>query len=306
MCLLVQQPASTQFSDEFILDVYNKNKDGIGVMYADAGHVVVRKYLPKTGKQFLDFYRQYIDSRDCIWHARMQTHGDIDLDNWHPYKVTDKIWMAHNGILSSGNDNDPKKSDTWHFIHNVIEPVLAYDPDRLMRPEYQAFLGDLIGSTNKFGFMNAHGNAVIINRSAGVTYQGAWLSNTYAWSATKFGVGSRPKSTYTSYNNSKYWGAGYYDWDSGFTYDKEGLQDPDGPDTNVTIKPVVRAAYNSWLNNGLQTWVYQAPEKAARLISYWYEESEEQVEELIWDEPETAVELIADLFDNDGLNPAQL
>ena len=306
MCLLVQQPASTQFSDEFILDVYNKNKDGIGVMYADAGHVVVRKYLPKTGKQFLDFYRQYIDGRDCIWHARMQTHGDIDLDNCHPYKVTDKIWMAHNGILSSGNDNDPKKSDTWHFIHNVIEPVLAYDPDRLMRPEYQAFLGDLIGSTNKFGFMNAHGNAVIINRSAGVTYQGAWLSNTYAWSATKFGVGSRPKSTYTSYNNSKYLGAGYYDWDSGFTYDKEGLQDPDGPDTNVTIKPVVRAAYNSWLNNGLQTWVYQAPEKAARLISYWYEESEEQVEELIWDEPETAVELIADLFDKDGLNPAQL
>lgn len=306
MCLLVQQSASTQFSDEFILDVYNKNKDGIGVMYADSGNVVVRKFLPKNPAQFLDFYRTYVGGRDCIWHARMQTHGDIDLDNCHPYKVTDKLWMAHNGILSSGNDNDPKKSDTWHFIHNVIEPVLAYDPDRLMRPEYQAFLGDLIGSTNKFGFMDAHGNAVIINRSAGVTYQGAWLSNTYAWSASKFGVGSRPKSTYSSYGNSKYWGAGYYDWDSGFTYDKEDLQDPDGPDTNVTIKPVVRAAYNSWLNNGLQSWVYQAPEKAARLISYWYEENEEQVEEMIWDEPETAIELIADLFDKDGLTPAQL
>lgn len=303
MCLLVQQSASTQFSNDFILDVYNKNKDGIGVMYADSGVVKVHKYLPKNAAEFLRFYRDEIDGRDCIWHARMQTHGDIDLDNCHPYKVTDKLWMAHNGILSSGNDNDPKKSDTWHFIHNVIEPALAYDPDRLMRPEYQAFLGDLIGSSNKFGFMDAYGNAVIVNRSAGVTYQGAWLSNTYAWSAHRFGIGSNPKSSYAS---PKYWGSGYYDWDSGFSYRKADLQEDGVEETNVSIKPIVRAAYNSWLNDGLQRWVIQVPEKATRLISYWYDEEEASIDQMVWDEPTTATELIADLFEKEGLNPSQL
>lgn len=299
MCLLVQQSASTKFSDEFILDVYSKNRDGIGVMYADSGIVQVHKYLPKKAAEFLRFYRDQIDGRDCIWHARMQTHGKIDMDNCHPYKVTDKLWMAHNGILSSGNESDTAKSDTWHFIRNVIEPVLAYEPDRLMRPEYQTFLGNLIGSTNKFGFMDGYGNAVIINRSSGVTYEGAWLSNTYAWSASKFGMGTASKGIYT-----KHWGSSYYSWDSGFSYDKETLGN--GYDTNVSIKPVVRAAYNSWLNNALQHWVIQAPEKATRLISYWYEEDESSVDEMVYDEPVAAAELIADLFDKEGLTPSQL
>jgi len=39
---------------------------------------------------------------ECIIHYRMKTHGDIDMDNCHPSRVTDDIWMAHNGILSMG------------------------------------------------------------------------------------------------------------------------------------------------------------------------------------------------------------
>lgn len=315
MCLLVQQYANTQFSDDFVTDVYNKNRDGIGVMYADGGRIIVHKYLPKSEADFLKFYRDNIDGRDCVWHARMQTHGDIDLANCHPYKVTDHIWMAHNGILSSGNDNDESKSDTWHFIHNVIEPVLTHDPDRLMRPEYQAFLGDLIGSTNKFGFMTSSGTAVIVNRAAGVTYQGAWLSNTYAWSATKFGVGRSLSPKYGTYGSgySEYWGNGYYSWEKGYSYSKkdlasvEAIEDGEvGIETNQSIKPIVKAAYNSWLNNGLQSWVNSAPEKAVRLLAYCYDEEEQQIEELVWDDPLTAIEWVEELFSRDGLTPAQL
>lgn len=308
MCLLVEQKATTQFTDEFLADVYTKNQDGLGIMYAEAGNVIVRKVLPRNADDFIRYYRDHADGRDCIWHARMQTHGDIDLENCHPYMVTRNIWMAHNGILSAGNSNDKTKSDTWHFIRNVIEPALAYQPDLLLSAQYQAFLGDLIGSTNKFGFMTHSGQAVIINRSSGVTYQGAWLSNTYAWSASKFGVSTGSTRSYGGYagyggysaysSKSSY---GYYDWESGYTYDTKSKS---VTSTKTSLKPIVKAAYNSWLNNNLEQWVLDAPWKAGILLDYVYESNDS--EEFAAEEPAMAAQYIEELFANDELNPTQL
>jgi hypothetical protein len=309
MCLLVEQKASTKFTDEFLIDVYAKNRDGLGIMFADAGDLIVRKILPRNADDFVKYFREYADGRDCIWHARMQTHGDIDLDNCHPYMVTKNVWMAHNGILSSGNDNDRSKSDTWHFIRNIIEPAVAYQPDLLLSPDYQAFIGDLIGNSNKFGFMTGSGQSVIINRSAGVTYQGAWLSNTYAWSASKFGVGvsaSTRSSLYSGYSGYKNGYSskstyGYYDWESGYTYDTKSKS---VSHTSNSIKPIVKAAYNSWLNNNLEQWVLDAPWKAGALLDYIYESDDS--EEFVADDPGMAAQYIEELFVNDELNPTQL
>jgi hypothetical protein len=309
MCLLVEQKTTTNFSDEFLADVYSKNSDGLGIMYAENGNVIVRKVLPRSAADFINYYREHADGRDCIWHARMKTHGDIDLENCHPYKVTNQIWMAHNGILSSGNDNDPSKSDTWHFIRNVIEPALAYQPDLLESQQYRDFIGDLIGRTNKFGFMTNSGLSVIINRASGVTYNGAWLSNTYAWSASRYGVGTAASKSYggnylgySSYNTysskSTY---GYYDWETAHTYDNSTKTVKES--TN-SIKPIVRAAYNSWLNNNLEQWVNDAPWKAGALLDYAYES--QSCEELAADDPGLAVQYIEELFVNDELNPAKM
>jgi hypothetical protein len=305
MCLLVEQPSTTSFSDEFLADVYSKNKDGLGIMYAEAGHVIVKKTLPKNVGEFIEFYRQYAEGRACIWHARMQTHGDIDLDNCHPYFITSRIWMAHNGILSTGNANDKSKSDTWHFIHHILQPVLAYEPDRILDPTYQNFLGSMIGSTNKFGFMTANGDSVIINRSAGVEYNGAWLSNTYAWSPSRFGVkttssGSYGGRWYTDYDS--------YDWDAGYSYTRGSLQTAKATgatvksDNKQTIKPIIKAAYNSWLNNNLERWVMDAPWKASALLAYCLED-EDGAYDIVADDPATAAEWIYELFENEGLTP---
>lgn len=310
MCLLVEQTTTTNFSDEFLTDVYTKNKDGIGIMFAEAGQVIVKKLLPQNAAEFIEFYRQYAEGRNCIWHARMQTHGDIDLENCHPYMVTESIWMAHNGILSSGNDNDKTKSDTWHFIRNILQPVLAYEPDRILNPEYQAFLGSLIGGTNKFGFMTRHGDTVIINRDSGIEYNDAWLSNTYAWSPSKFGVKTAYSGTY--YGNR--WGNYYdsYDWDAGYSYDKGSPKSAKQTsitvkhDTKQTIKPIVKAAYNSWLNNNLEQWVVDAPWKASALLAYCYENDSQEIEDIVTDDPATAAQWVYELFENDGLSPFNL
>jgi len=306
MCLLVQQTSETNFSDEFLTDVYSKNKDGLGIMYAEAGHVIVKKLLPVSAADFIEFYLQYADGRDCIWHARMQTHGDIDLENCHPYFVTSRIWMSHNGILSSGNDSDKTKSDTWHFIRHIIQPVLAYEPDRILDPSYQAFLGSLIGNGNKFGFMTGNGDAVIINRQSGIEYNHAWLSNTYAWSPHRFGVKTAAAGGY--YGNRWYTEYDSYDWDTGYSYDRSYLQGAKSTgatikvDNKQSIRPIVKAAYNSWLNNNLEQWVIDAPWKASALLAYCYED-EEAVAEIVADNPVTATQWIDDLFDKEGLSP---
>jgi len=308
MCLLVEQPEDVVFTDAFLTDVYSKNRDGLGIMYAENGKVVVKKSIPATAAEFIEFYRQYAEGRRCIWHARMQTHGDIDLTNCHPYFVTDELWMAHNGVLSAGNDNDPTKSDTWHFIRNIIQPAIEGNKYLVHDPEWQSFIGDLIGTSNKFGFMTSDGATVIINRSAGVVFNGAWLSNTYAWTPSKFGFHVPGSKSYGNYGNyGKYAHGNYwqeYDWDSGYSV-KESSAAKDTtvkPVSSESVRSIVRSAHNCYVRDTLEQWVADAPWKAAALLAYCYED-EKEAEELVADDPAKAVEWIRDLFEHDGLTP---
>jgi hypothetical protein len=53
MCLLVEQPEDVVFTDAFLTDVYSKNRDGLGIMYAENGKVVVKKSIPATAAEFI-------------------------------------------------------------------------------------------------------------------------------------------------------------------------------------------------------------------------------------------------------------
>lgn len=289
MCLLVHQPKTTKFSDDFLADVFSSNRDGFGVMYAEAGRLQVARFLPKTADEFIAVYRAHADGRECIWHARMQTHGVIDLGNCHPYSVTPRVALAHNGILATGNSWDKDRSDTWHFIRNVIEPVVAYDEARVLDPLWQSFIGQLIGSSNKFGIMTASGEAVIINRQSGVEFSGAWLSNTYAWSAHKFGIGSRIGST-------RVW-----DWEDAYGYGSTVASSSTRSGSSIgngdSISKVYRAARNCYVRGTLAQWVTDAPQKAAQLLCEIEQDPSGATGEIVWEDPEVAIEWIADYFD---------
>lgn len=325
MCLLTQQTTTTKFTDEFLADVFTKNSDGLGVMYAEDGKLHVYKCLPATAQDFIDFYRKHADGRNCVWHARMQTHGDIDLENCHPYMVTEDVWLAHNGILSTGNNADKTKSDTWHFIRNFIRPALQGNPSLLLDKDWQAFIGEMIGKSNKFAMVRADGQVVVINAAAGVNYENAWLSNTYAWSYHKFTGGSGYTNMYSNYpgsRSSRYYGhlydedyADYYDaFKTGTTTEikgtyvkgKDNTKYPPAELTAAQVSPYVRAAYNQWTRRGVagvEQWVFDAPHKAAALLSYWYDDVDD-VAEMVEDFPETAAEWISDLFQSDSITPS--
>lgn len=192
MCLLLTQSKSSPIlSDAWLADFYSFNGDGVGVMFAHHGELIIKKIIPNTAQEFIDFYRENISGRDCAFHLRMRTHGDIDLLNCHPYEILNKaqhgldLWLMHNGVLSTGNKADVSKSDTWHYIQNYLKPMLSGNPDFAFHPSFKALIEDHIGSSNKFVIMDNEGRQTVINEGSGVYWGGLWLSNTYAWSASK-------------------------------------------------------------------------------------------------------------------------
>lgn len=187
MCIIINKPADVDFSREWLADFWFSNRDGAGIMFHDGNRVVVRKITAPTCEEWIAFYEVHARGRDCAIHLRMRTHGDINEANTHPYTVGRGYYLMHNGVLSSGNAADRSKSDTWHFINDVLKPALKQDPKCLEDAEFRKQLGTRIGRNNKFVIMGTNGKLHTINRESGVVWNNAWFSNTYAWSAPKVG-----------------------------------------------------------------------------------------------------------------------
>mgnify|MGYP000709909602 CR=1 FL=1 len=224
MCLLIELNADTRFTDTFLDGVFKRNSDGIGVMWAEDGVLHYYKALPKDAEEARGIFREYAEGKHCCVHYRMRTHGDIDLTNCHPYPIAGfdndnaampmllmhndnaamPMLLMHNGVLSTGNSADASKSDTWHYINDYVKPTLAAHPDLMTNAPYMKMMSAHIGNNNKFAIMDAAGNVAVLNRQAGVEYEGSWLSNTYAWDYyglhPKAPVYTYPAKT-TSYGN---------------------------------------------------------------------------------------------------------
>lgn len=221
MCLLITGQAKTirnvfLNTQGLIDDVYNNNPDGVGVMYSDGRKLSVSKFLPKNA----DEVRQFItslpnDDRSMALHFRMKTHGLIDMENCHPYQVNSDTWLAHNGVLHTGNAADPDKSDTWHFINDYLSTVPT---DTLHNPQFLRLVGEFINN-NRFAIMSADGRLSVVNRQQGIEVAGVWFSNTYAWSPDLLIEG------YATKNTSLY---PHHEWAfSGRSYSFDGLWDED-------------------------------------------------------------------------------
>ena len=219
MCLLLTRKGdASSLDDAWLRDFYKRNDDGFGFMYSVENRMYVDKSLGKV-EEFIEKWRELEARRvDFVAHLRMRTHGDISLENCHPYLVLDgthgvEMWMMHNGILSNGNTKDTSKSDTWHFINDymrpLLDPGLGGNPDLIYNPVFKAILGSAIGGSNKLIFLDNQGRLATINKSSGKEWNGMWLSNTYAWSADAAkDEKSLPSVGKASYYSDNY-GSGY-------------------------------------------------------------------------------------------------
>ncbi|MFZ6731959.1 hypothetical protein ACO0LG_08580 [Undibacterium sp. Ji42W] len=222
MCLLFTQTPATRKSnltDAQLADFYDSNKDGFGVMYAK-DNVLYTEKNRGTVEDWIAFYRKH-EHRDAAFHLRMRTHGSFELENVHPYPVAGfdgpaklPLALMHNGILNTGNAADTTKSDTWHYIRDFIHPLIKHSGDILFTTQMIDILGKHIGSSNKFAIMDAHGRLAVVNKSAGVEWNGMWFSNTYAWDAFNDQLyPGRPAGKYVGYTGGSYYSSR---WDDEF------------------------------------------------------------------------------------------
>jgi hypothetical protein len=191
MCLIIQKRAGDVIHSSWLRDFHVRNKDGAGVMWFDHAKnaVQVEKICAPSQSAWLAFYEKHAAHRDCVIHLRMRTHGEVNEVNTHPYYVAAGIWMMHNGVLSQGNAKDTSRSDTWHYIRDVLRPKLSRKPSLLHSKKFLGEIAKDIGSNNRFVLLGMDGVPVIINRHSGVEWNGLWLSNTYAWTSSAAGFG---------------------------------------------------------------------------------------------------------------------
>ena len=294
MCILIHHSATTAFNNEMLADFYSYNPDGFGVMYGDGKKIHVTKSLG-SAKEIADLYRDIAEGRECIIHYRMKTHGNVDTANCHPYRITDELWVAHNGILSASNPLRPEMSDTWHLIEYIIKPIAETNPDLIFDPDWQKYLGALIGSSNKLGFAHADGRFAIINRKSGVEFMDAWLSNTYAWSADKYGV----RTVYAGYQNRGSLHYGYEDYE-GWDYGIKQLPITSKKEKQFDYHQTLRRAYKSYRKDkeSMVSWVEKNPEQTEFLLTQWYQLDDDQLDEMIIEHPEQAADWLIDIFES--------
>lgn len=225
MCMLITGKSnatkSLLLSTAGLMDsLYHHNSDGLGLMYAKPNGTTTKLHVTKRLPKDLTAATQIIqslpdDDRQVAIHWRMRTHGNIDLDNCHPYMVNGSTFMMHNGVLHTGNKADTTKSDTWHFIKNYLAGLPV---DALHDAGFHTLVGDFIES-NRFAIMSADGRLSVINRNQGVEKDGVWFSNTYAMDAgILFPEMRKPKFTWTN-GGSSYKSSGFNGHFYGSRYD---------------------------------------------------------------------------------------
>ncbi len=219
MCLIINRPEGGIIPPHYLTHASQRNPDGWGVMWASGGKVktVRGMHANKLAKAIAS-----AGDGPLSVHLRFATHGTKNVDNCHPFTfAAGRYAVMHNGILASIPTVDKTRSDTWHFAHHVLEPMLLAAPELFDSPRFAPMLGAMIGDGNKLVILRADGAEVIVNRHVGEddTKTGLWLSNTYSiappitFSFTSKAPGAITRTSDNwAYSESKWKGSSYASW----------------------------------------------------------------------------------------------
>ena len=187
MCYIFVKRSDQELSSDLVIGARHLgNRDGAGCMYVEDGRVHIEKLMPKTDGDVREFYEAH-QHRALAFHVRNQSLGPVDLDNAHPFWVTNLDWgdpmdiaMMHNGTVS-GVQINTDLSDTGNIASYVLRPLFQrgkrFVKELFHAEEYWYQLSCFIGS-NKFVFLNNEGEFIIVNPGAGriLEENGVWVS----------------------------------------------------------------------------------------------------------------------------------
>jgi len=174
MCIAIYKPSNKKINKDILKRCYDSNPDGAGFMYAQDKELKIQKGFFEFDK-FYQAYKEH-QTKKCVIHFRIKTHGKIDETNCHPFNINPSLGFVHNGIISGfGNDTH---SDTIQFNENVLQKLVSKWGNLAL---FQDPIIDLIEGRigySKLVMLDRHGNHKIFNEEKGHWDNGVWYSNT--------------------------------------------------------------------------------------------------------------------------------
>jgi hypothetical protein len=175
MCLIAYVPAGKSLPIENMKAAHFANDDGIGIMSSKGiWKFLGRKALKKAIKTVATLEAEKIE---YAIHFRYKTHGDVILQNCHPFETPNKrAYVMHNGVLGQYTAKATKDcSDTGAFVREYLTEV---PEDNNM--DYWSEVARHIGWGNKLCIMTYDFKFILVHGEAGTYRDGIWYSQTYS------------------------------------------------------------------------------------------------------------------------------
>jgi hypothetical protein len=189
MCIAIYKPENIIISKETLEQCFKSNPDGAGFMYGIADCRKPSLYededwsrelqVKKGFFTFESFWEEYepYQNKQCVIHFRIASHGEVNIENCHPFFIADNLAFVHNGMLPGYNDHT--KNDTQQFNEDYLKPLsnICYNDDKAGEA-IKSLIEYRIGNNNKLITLDSFGNYKIYNEHKGVWDGGVWYSNT--------------------------------------------------------------------------------------------------------------------------------
>lgn len=179
MCIIAAVPQGIILDDATLDHCWDSNPHGGGFAFVDSGNrTQIMKFLDKAEfmEKYRSFARAYSEQSPFIVHFRIKTHGEINIENAHPFRVDRNLVFAHNGIIQI---TIPKKyaalSDTAYFNESILKNLPKGWHDN---PAQCELIGRYIGHS-KLAFLTQDRRIIIFNKRLGEIRKsdGVWFSN---------------------------------------------------------------------------------------------------------------------------------
>ena len=203
MCIAILQKKDSPLTSDQLTNCWRSNNDGVGYSFIKDNRLQSKHFL-----EFYSFENEYKTDYAAegkkskfMVHFRYATHGTVDLQNVHPFKVNEDLHFCHNGIIDNVQISK-KVSDTRIFNRNILQRYHHnfLKDSKLMKKIKRKYL-----KGSKLVFLNQNNEHHIVNEDRGMWNKGIWFSND-GYKAKTFNLKTYSDSYghYDSYYGSTY------------------------------------------------------------------------------------------------------
>ena len=182
MCIIIYKPLEKTIDKEELKACWKRNDDGAGYSYVSDGKIVIHKELRKFERFWKHYKETIVDTnlekkKKIILHFRIKTSGNVDLKNIHPYRISNDVVLAHNGVIT--NIDVPLNSE-YSDTYLLCKTILAKLPKEWYKNNsILSLLEAYIGSGSKLAILDNSENIYLVNEEKGTWEDGIWYSNSF-------------------------------------------------------------------------------------------------------------------------------